>query len=204
MLQSNTQRKTGTRRSTPSASLTGPETPDTRGKKRLSNLFRGATAMDDRQLDRITIRKYPNRRLYDTTNSRYVNLRQIAELIKEGHTVEVVDSSTGEDLTKVVLTQIILEEEKGQRSLLPNEFLHEIIKYGESAYGEFFRQFLSSGLDAYREAQHQMEAAFRGWFPAWPVFPSPGGEGERGELKTRIAELERRLAEAEARGADSK
>ncbi len=144
----------------------------------------------------IVVKKYANRRLYDTANSRYVNLKQISELIKEGHTLEVVDASTGEDLTKVTLTHIILEEERGQGNLLPTEFLHEIIKYGESAYGDFFQRFLNASLEAYRNAQEQMDSAMRSWVPAWPGFPRPGSRptsGELEQLKQRIAELEARL-----------
>ena len=90
--------------------------------------------------------------------------------------------STGEDLTKVILTQIILEEEKGQRNLLPVEFLHELIKYGESTSGDFLRSFLSSGFDAYKQAQEQMTSAFRNWMPpGWPgpQAPQPSKSGSR-------------------------
>lgn len=145
----------------------------------------------------ILIKKYANRRLYDTANSRYVNLAQIAEMIKEGALVEVSDTATGEDLTKVILTQIILEEEKGQRNLLPVEFLHELIKYGESASGDFLRSFLASGFDAYKQAQEQMTNTFRQWMPPGWVAPSPPGEAkvdkEVVELKQRLADLEARL-----------
>ena len=142
------------------------------------------------------IKKYSNRRMYDTANSRYVNLAQIAELIKEGDVVEVVDVATNEDLTKVILTQIILEEEKGHRNLLPVEFLHEIIKCGESAYGDFFTGFLASSFTAYQQAQKQMESAWRGLIPDWTK--ASGWQGTGGEsvdeLKSRIAELEEHLA----------
>jgi polyhydroxyalkanoate synthesis repressor PhaR len=146
----------------------------------------------------VTIKKYPNRRMYDTANSRYVNLAQIAEMIKGGEIVEVVDATSGEDLTKVILAQIILEEEKGNRNLLPVEFLHEIIKYGESTYGDFLKGFLASSFEAYQQAQQQMESAWRKWVPEWPKvpgWPTPGEPGdELDELKHRIAELEERLA----------
>ncbi len=64
--------------------------------------------------DRIVIKKYANRRLYDTSNSRYINLEDIAALVRNGKDVQVVDASTGEDITRVTLTQIIVEDAKGQ------------------------------------------------------------------------------------------
>jgi polyhydroxyalkanoate synthesis repressor PhaR len=146
---------------------------------------------------RVTVKKYPNRRLYDTANSRYVNLNQIADLIKEGDTVEVIDISTGEDITKVILTQIILEEEKQQHDLLPTEFLHHIIQYGETAYQSFLDRFLSAGLSAYQTAQEHMGTFFKEWMKPW--FPVPGDASRREiqELKAKIADLETRLRERE-------
>ncbi len=141
----------------------------------------------------ILIKKYANRRLYDTAHSQYVNLKQIGELVKEGNTVEVIDTATSEDLTKIILTQIILEEERDQRNLLPADFLHRLIQYGESAYEEFVEQFVRTGLATYRSAQKQMETAFRGWLNPWFKVSNPQEEIE--SLKARLAELETRLAE---------
>ena len=64
--------------------------------------------------DHIVIKKYANRRLYDTSNSRYINLEDIAALVRNGKDVQVVDASSGEDITRVTLTQIIVEDAKGQ------------------------------------------------------------------------------------------
>ena len=143
----------------------------------------------------IAVKKYANRRLYDTAHSRYVNLRQIADLIREGHTVEVVDASTGEDLSKVILTQIILEEEKDQRNLLPVDFLHRIIQEGESAYGQFLERGLEAGLTAYRSAQEQMEKALRGWMKPWVELSEADSRKELETLRERVQELEAKLAE---------
>jgi polyhydroxyalkanoate synthesis repressor PhaR len=122
-------------------------------------------------------------------------------MIKEGVIVEVVDASSGEDLTKVILTQIILEEEKGQRNLLPVEFLHELIKYGESASGDFLRNYLSSGFEAYKQAQEQMSSAFKSWMPTgWPgAHPWQGQAGQPKSGDEDISELKKRLEELEAR-----
>ena len=143
----------------------------------------------------VLIKKYANRRLYDTVHSRYVNLKQIFEMIREGHTVEVVDASSGEDLSKVILTQIILEEEKGQRNLLPVDFLHRIIQEGESAYEKFLERGLAAGLAAYRAAQEQMESALRGWMTPWMNVPGTEARSEIETLRERISPLEARLAE---------
>ena len=151
---------------------------------------------DELRSRHILVKKYANRRLYDTVHSQYVNLRQIAERIREGNTVEVVDAATGEDLSKVLLTQIILEEEKDQRNLLPVDFLHRIIQDGESAYQKFLETGLETGLAAYRAAQEQMEAALRGWMRPWIEFSETDSRKELEALRARVRELE---AEREAR-----
>lgn len=73
------------------------------------------------------IRKYPNRRLYDTAAGRYVNLEDIAALVRLGEDVQVLDAKTGEDVTRVVLTQIIVEDAKDRGALLPLELLRQLI-----------------------------------------------------------------------------
>lgn len=78
-----------------------------------------------------TIKKYSNRRLYDTEASSYINLEALAELIREGEVVEVVDASSGEDLTHTVLLQVILET-PGLKGLFPPTFLHRIVRYSGS------------------------------------------------------------------------
>ncbi len=74
----------------------------------------------DTNRKKVIIKKYENRRLYDTTNSRYINLDEVAQLVQEGCDVEVVDAATGEDLTRLVLTQIIAEHAKGARLDFPH------------------------------------------------------------------------------------
>jgi polyhydroxyalkanoate synthesis repressor PhaR len=73
------------------------------------------------------IRKYPNRRLYDTAGGRYVNLDDIASLVRSGEDVQVLDAKTGEDVTRVVLTQIIVEDAKDRGATLPLELLRQLI-----------------------------------------------------------------------------
>lgn len=78
------------------------------------------------------IKRYSNRKLYDTQESRYVTLEELEELIRAGREISVVDVSTGEDLTSVTLAQIILENERNHRATLPTAFLHQLIKHGEA------------------------------------------------------------------------
>lgn len=74
------------------------------------------------------IKRYDNRKLYDTESSEYVSLSDIAELVRSGETVEVIDNATGEDRTAQTLTQIILEEGKNGHDLLPSELLHTLLR----------------------------------------------------------------------------
>ena len=86
------------------------------------------------------IKRYGNRKLYDVQSSEYVSLEQIAEIIRRGDTVEVVDNVTGEDITAQTLTQVVLEEGKRGRGLLPTEMLHDLLRRGgkviESGVGQ--------------------------------------------------------------------
>src|SRR5687768_11678219 len=82
------------------------------------------------------IKRYANRKLYDTQHSRYVTLDQISEMIRAGDDVKIVDNKTKEDLTSVTLAQIIFEEEKKQRSFLPLTAMRNIIQNG----GEWFAE----------------------------------------------------------------
>src|SRR5438552_1622968 len=89
------------------------------------------------------IKRYSNRKLYDTQESRYVTLEEIEEMIRAGREVTVVDAASGEDLTSVTLTQIILENERNHRANLPSAFLHQLIKHGE-AWQEFVQRTMPS------------------------------------------------------------
>ena len=92
------------------------------------------------------IKRYSNRKLYDTQESRYVTLEELEELIRAGREISVVDVSTGEDLTSVTLAQIILENERNHRAALPTVFLHQLIKHGE-AWQDFVQRSLRSSLE---------------------------------------------------------
>ena len=80
-----------------------------------------------RSSDKVTIKKYANRRLYDTESSSYITLDRLAEMVREGREFEVVDAKTGEDITRQVLTQIIVDEEARGSTMLPVNFLKQLI-----------------------------------------------------------------------------
>src|SRR5215471_3905107 len=89
------------------------------------------------------IKRYANRKLYDTEHSRYVTLDQISEMIRNGDDVKIVDNKTKEDLTTVTLAQIIFEEEKKQRSFLPLAAMRNIIQSGGEWFAEAQRRVQS-------------------------------------------------------------
>lgn len=110
---------------------------------------------------KITLKKYPNRRLYDTENSKYVTLMDVAVLIKQGHQVQVIDLKTDQDVTAFILTQIIMEQAKKNNSVLPVSLLHLIIGSGETVLSEFFDKYLEQSIQSYLSYRRNMEAQFR-------------------------------------------
>ncbi|MGW8251949.1 MAG: polyhydroxyalkanoate synthesis regulator DNA-binding domain-containing protein, partial [Anaerolineales bacterium] len=89
------------------------------------------------------IKRYPNRKLYDKQDKKYITLDQIADLIRSGYDVQVVDHATGEDLTALTLSQIIFEQEKRQSGFLPRSILTNLIQAGGDRINSFQRTFTS-------------------------------------------------------------
>ena len=111
---------------------------------------------------KVTIKKYANRRLYDTESSAYITLDKLAAMIREGRDFEVVDAKTGEDLTRAVLTQIIVDEEARGSTMLPVNFLKQLIGlYGNSMQG-MVPQYLEAAMDAFQRNQTAFQDAFGG------------------------------------------
>jgi polyhydroxyalkanoate synthesis repressor PhaR len=109
---------------------------------------------------KVTIKKYANRRLYDTDSSSYITLDRLAQMIREGRDFEVVDAKTGEDITHQVLTQIIVDEEARGETMLPVNFLRQLIGlYGGSLQGAV-PQYLEAAMDAFQQNQKAMAGAF--------------------------------------------
>ncbi|MBI1847139.1 MAG: hypothetical protein HY294_03470 [Candidatus Rokubacteria bacterium] len=151
------------------------------------------------------VKRYSNRKLYDTQESRYVTLEEIEELIRSGKEISVVDASSGDDLTSVTLTQIILENERNRRGTLPTAFLHQLIKHGE-AWQDFLQRSMRSSLEGVVTSQREMERVFRdwssraGWGSVAPrAEPKPAGEPETDRLREEVTALRERLKALEER-----
>lgn len=156
----------------------------------------------------ILIKKYGNRRLYDTGASRYVNLDDLAAHIRAGKGVRVVDAKTGQDLTRVILTQIITEDAKDKPTGLPLELLRQLIIASDEVRQEFLMWYLKSAFDTYQKLQDtvqnrlsevqsavlspvEMMKRFLGG--SSPPSPTPKEEREVQSLRKRIGELEAQL-----------
>lgn len=113
--------------------------------------------------DKLLLKKYGNRRLYDTNRSAYITLNEVADLIKQGIEVEVIEATTKEDVTAYILTQIILEQAKNKNALLPAGLLHLIIRYGENVLQEFFEKYLQQIIDSYIQFKKVADEQFSKW-----------------------------------------
>lgn len=111
--------------------------------------------------DPVIIKKYPNRRLYDTERSAYVVLDDVARMIRGGRHVTVTDAKTGQDVTAFILTQILMEQAKKDQMVLPVSLLHLIIRFGETALNEFFEKYLEQAIQSYLAYKKTMEEQFR-------------------------------------------
>lgn len=105
--------------------------------------------------NKILIKRYQNRKLYDTQNSCYVTLDDIATMTKDGEEIRVIDNKSKEDLTAVTLAQIIFEEEKKKKSLLPLSALRKIIQDGGESIKDFFEHALDSGVQSISSAREE-------------------------------------------------
>jgi polyhydroxyalkanoate synthesis repressor PhaR len=117
----------------------------------------------------ITIKKYANRRLYNTATSSYVTLEHLSQMVRDGQEFVVHDAKTGENITHQVLTQIIVEEEAKGQTMLPIGFLRQLIRlYGDSLQA-FVPRYLEYSMDTFSRNQsqirEQLERAFGGMFP---------------------------------------
>lgn len=100
----------------------------------------------------VVIKKYENRRLYDTVNSRYVNLEDVAQLLQQGNDVQVIDAASGEDITRLILTQIIIEDAKTPESTFPLDLLRQMVVATGRASQENTLQYMKTMLDIYQNA----------------------------------------------------
>ncbi len=163
----------------------------------------------------VIIKKYENRRLYDTANSRYVNLEEVAQLVQSGKNVQVVDAASGEDLTRLVLTQIIVEDAKTPNSNFPLDVLRQMVVASGRASQESTLKYMKAVFDMYQSAYRALPSPLNpfGLMPnmnpaappsaadattppaaapeSWTAAaPEPNGGSEVKDLKRRIDELE--------------
>ncbi|MDA2918514.1 hypothetical protein MYX76_03290 [Desulfobacterota bacterium AH_259_B03_O07] len=119
--------------------------------------------MQEESAGQIIIKKYSNRRLYDTSNKRYVTLDNIASLIQEGSEIKVVDTPTGEDISKLILIQVVLESEKNKQDILPVSFLHMLIKHGNKIAKDFFENSFLMMFQPYLSFQDSLKKNVQYW-----------------------------------------
>jgi len=110
------------------------------------------------QEERVVIKKYANRRLYNTASSSYVTLEHLSDMVKKGIDFVVYDAKTNEDITRTVLTQIIFEEESQGQSLLPIQFLRQLIGFYGNSMQAFLPSYLELSLTAFAQQQEQLRS----------------------------------------------
>ncbi|CAN5609090.1 hypothetical protein BH20ACI4_BH20ACI4_05780 [soil metagenome] len=111
--------------------------------------------------DALVIKRYGNRRLYNTETKTYVNYEDLAKIVRDGSDVRVIDSTSGEDVTKAVLIQVILEEEKNNKTVLPTEFLFQLLRSREESMQDFFKNHLAASFNAYMKTKEEFDNRFR-------------------------------------------
>lgn len=111
--------------------------------------------------DQLIIKRYGNRRLYNTETRQYVNYQDLIRLARSGTDFQVIDSTTDEDVTKAVLIQLILEEEKNNHNVLPTQFLFQLLRSNEESLQDFFKNHLTASLSAYLKTKEEFDKRFR-------------------------------------------
>lgn len=146
----------------------------------------------------IRIRRYPNRRFYDRSRRCYVTLGDIESMVREGQTIEVHDSRTGEDLTRQVLTQILLERHPDKMDFFPVALLHGLLRANDLAT-DFWKAYLRQALQTLEGLQRNVAplGAPLSWLSAlFPVVPTPIA-ADADTLVHRLTALEERIARLE-------
>ena len=105
----------------------------------------------------VLIKKYGNRRLYDTGDSRYITLEELAARIRSGNDVRIVDAQSGEDLTQATLVQLVLETGNAAK-FLPVQLLTQMIRLSDDSLAEFFSRYVTSALDMYLQAKRGVQS----------------------------------------------
>ena len=126
--------------------------------------------MSEAEAETVIIKKYANRRLYNTKSSSYITLDHLAKMTREGVEFKVLDAKTGTDITHSILTQIIMDEESaGGEQMLPVNFLRQLIgMYGNSMQG-MVPHYLEASMDHFRSNQNKLREAFEASIEANPL-----------------------------------
>ena len=167
----------------------------------------------------LIIKKYENRRLYNTATSQYINQDQVAQFVRDGHDVRVVDASSGEDLTRLILAQIVVEDAKAPGSVFPLDVLRQMIVASGRATQEGALQYMKAMLDLYQTAYRAMPPAVNPLeLMRWPQPGAPMGtsappapdekeempregrpkDSQIGTKSAEVDKLKQRIAELEA------
>jgi polyhydroxyalkanoate synthesis repressor PhaR len=167
----------------------------------------------------LIIKKYENRRLYNTATSQYINQDQVAQFVREGHDVRVVDAASGEDLTRLILAQIVVEDAKAPGSVFPLDVLRQMIVASGRATQESALLYTKAMLEMYQNAFRAMPPAIGPLeFMRWPqpaatmetpplsgpearqetIREEPRRDGKTGKKASEVEKLKRRIAELEA------
>ncbi len=118
----------------------------------------------------IIIKKYPNRRLYDTSQSQYINLEYIKALVMSHQEFKIIDSKTEDDLTKSILLQIITEQETNdQQSVLTNQVLKQLIRFYDTDMQVFLRMYLEQSMANFLDQQETMQSVMRDIIDKSPI-----------------------------------
>jgi len=179
--------------------------------------------MKKRSNQPLIIKKYENRRLYNTSTSEYVNQDQVAQLVRDGHDVRVVDAATGQDITRLILAQIVLDDAKAPDSVFPLDLLRQMIIASGRATQEGALRYMKSMIEIYQNAYrafplpvNPFELMQSGWSQGRTIQKNPSGPPDNStasaqqdasppnapgksqsnddELRRRIEELEKALA----------
>lgn len=133
--------------------------------------------MGTKKYDKITVKKYANRRLYDTSKSQYITLKDISEMVQEGLDFIVVDAKTGEDLTHTVLAQIVLEQESLSPKMFPTDFMRKIIGMYGNGMQSYVPDILTQAMDTLVSNQEKLQSQVTNSF------------GQFGEMNKRSVEM---------------
>ncbi|MFN0136416.1 MAG: polyhydroxyalkanoate synthesis regulator DNA-binding domain-containing protein [Phycisphaerae bacterium] len=129
--------------------------------------------MSDNPPNLLRIKKYPNRRFYDTTNGGHLTLDDLHQRIADGFDVQVTDSKTGEDITNVILTQMLLDRHAAKLAIFPTPVLHQMIRTQQQFLGGVMEEFFKQTVAAQHAAQENWAKMLRGMFPGMPTPPQP-------------------------------